>query len=127
MLTDAELRQDGRSTLITRLHALADWLEANPDVPVSPYAEVRIDYFGAALDEARAIREAAPGGWVKRTSSTDNYISYEHGDGSDEMKWRVCYAVHVSKSESTSCERVQTGTRHVEAHDEPVFEWKCDA
>jgi hypothetical protein len=122
-LTDA----DGRELLIRRLHDMADWLEANPGVTVSPYAEVTISHFAADMDDARAIREAAPGGWRKQTSPTDNYISYEHGDHDPASnRWRVAYCVHVAKSSAT-CERVQVGTRHVEEHDEPVFEWKCDA
>jgi hypothetical protein len=126
MLTSAGFQQAGRSTLIARLHALASWLEANPDVPVSPYSDIIVNYF-TTLDEARAVREAAPGGWRKQTSPADNYITYEHGETDGTGKWKVFYALHVAKSGSDTCERVQVGTKHVEEHDEPVFEWKCDA
>ena len=39
----------------------------------------------------------------------------------------LTYSLEVSKS--GTCERVQVGTRHVEAteaYDAPVFAWKCD-
>jgi hypothetical protein len=114
-----------RATLIARLRGMADWLEANPGVPVSPYSEVTVAVFGADLEEARAARAAAPGGWRKQTSPTDNYISYEHGEDDGTVRSRVTYAIHVAKS--ATCERVQIGVKHIEAHDEPVFEWKCDA
>ena len=118
---------DGRGILIARLRAMAAWLEANPDLPLSPYTDVTISYFGTR-DDARAARESAPGGWRKHTSPTDNYITYQHGDHDpDSGKWDVTYEIHVAKSGSSTCERVQVGTRHVEAHDEPVYEWKCDA
>jgi hypothetical protein len=117
---------DGRELLTARLRAMADWLDANPAVPLHPYSEVTISYFSDDIEEARAAREAARGGWRKQTSPTDNYITYEHGDNGDQQfnQWSVTYALHVSKA--ATCERVQVGTKHVEEHDEPVFEWKCD-
>jgi hypothetical protein len=119
---------EGRQLLTARLRAMADWLDASPGVPVHPYSAVIISYFGE-LDEARAARESAPGGWRKETSEVSSWISYEHGEQGDDgdMKYQVTYQFNVSKE--TTCERVQTGVRHVEAveaHDEPVFGWKCD-
>jgi hypothetical protein len=119
---------DGRAVLTARLRAMADWLDANPGVPLSPYSEVQINYFTNDIEEARAAREAARGGWRKQTSPTASYVTYEHGDtdgGEFAGKWAVTYAIHVAKA--ATCERVQVGVRHVEEHDEPVYEWKCDA
>lgn len=120
--------KDGRKILTARLRALADWLDANPEVPVSPYGQVQVYQFTDDMDIARAARASAPGGWDKDTSPVDNYITYQHKalpELDDSDKWTVQYALHVSKS--ATCERVQTGVRHIEEHDEPVYEWKCDA
>jgi hypothetical protein len=116
---------DGREVFIQRIRAMADWMEAHPDLPLSPYSELQVSYFGD-MGEARAAREHAPGGWRKQTSPTDNFISYEHGDDDGTAEWQVTYVIHVAKSGSSTCERVQVGTKHIEEHDEPVFEWKCD-
>jgi hypothetical protein len=121
-MTDTDT--DGRETLTLRLRLMADWLDANPQLPISPYSDVQIIEF-CDMEQAREARRSAPGGWKKSTSPTDNFITYEHhAEESDSIRWRVIYAIHVSKK--ATCERVQVGTKHVEEHDEPVFEWKCD-
>jgi hypothetical protein len=111
-----------RATVITRLRAMADWLEASPAVPLSPYITIAITAFASSEDDARAIRAAAPGGWRKDTTPETQWITYCHGD--DDARNQVVYQLNVNK-EATACERVQTGTVHVPAHDEPVYEWKC--
>lgn len=113
---------DGRGVLIARLRLMAGWLEDNPDVPLTPYSAVHVSFFGGTEAGARELRKAAPGGWRKDTSAADNYITYQHGDS--DPQWEVLYQYHVSK-EAMACERVQVGSRHVEEHDEPVYEWKC--
>lgn len=101
---------------------MASWLEAHPEVPLNPYIPISIDQFANTEEEAREIRAAAPGGWRKDGNQTSDWVSYEHGD--DDSRWEVTYRLNVNK-EATACERVQVGTRHVEEHDEPVYEWKC--
>lgn len=113
---------DGRGVLIARLRLMAAWLEDNPGLPLSPYIPVTITQFASTEEEARAIRRAAPDGWRKNMSPQSDWVTYEHGE--QDSRWEVTYELHVSK-EVTACERVQVGTRHVEEHDEPVYEWKC--
>ena len=122
------MSSDGREILTARLRAMADWIDANPRLPLSPYSKIMISCFGSDMKQARAARRDIPGGWAKDTSPSSNYITYVHGrddDDPDPSRWQVTYNLHVSKS--ATCERVQVGTRHIEEHDEPVFEWKCDA
>ncbi len=113
-----------RSVLTARLRALADWLDANPGIPVSPYTEMTINSF-SSMDEAREIRASAPGGWSKANSTTSKWITYKYHPlpGADPDKWQVSYNLNISKEDT--CERVQTGVKHIEEHDEPIYEWKC--
>jgi hypothetical protein len=119
-----------RSVLTARLRAMADWLDASPGIPLSPYISVVINQF-ATMDEAREARSSAPGGWVKDNNAASSWVTYHHdaspGPDADAVavKWQVRYSLNVSKADT--CERVQIGSRHVEEHDEPVYEWKCDA
>jgi hypothetical protein len=122
-------RPGGRDILIARLRAMAQWLEDSPGVPVSEFSPVHVSQWTDSVDDARAVMAAHPGGWSKDTSPTDNYITYRHGDAdpADPNRWNVLYQLHVRK-EAGACERVQVGTRRVEAveaHDEPVWEWRC--
>jgi hypothetical protein len=113
---------DGREVLTARLRALADWLDASPGVPLSPYCSVQVNTFAENMDDARTARASAPGGWEK--DSVGNYFAYTRAFLPDDSgKWEVSYALNVNKA--ATCERVQTGVKHVEEHDEPVFEWKC--
>jgi hypothetical protein len=113
---------DGREVLTARLRALADWLDASPGVPLSPYCSVQVNTFADNMDDARTARASAPGGWEK--DSVGNYFAYTRAFLPDDSgKWEVSYALNVNKA--ATCERVQTGVKHVEEHDEPVFEWKC--
>lgn len=119
---------DGRETLIARLHAMADWLQAHPDIPLSKYSEVIISAFPGSLDDARDAMDSAPGGWTKTTSPASGYISYARSLADrDSYQWRVTYQMSVSKDKSPSCTRVQVGTKYVEAHEQPVYEWQCNA
>jgi len=112
---------EGRGILIARLRGMADWLEAHPEIPLSPHVSIGIHQFADSEAHARQVRKAAGGGWVKQASPESDYVTYVHGDGAP---WSVKYFLNINKA-ATSCERVQVGTLHVEAHDEPVWEWRC--
>lgn len=117
-----ETTTDHRAEMIRGLRAMADWLEAHPGIPVSRYNPVTMTLFPADEAEARAIRAAAPGGWGKDPAG--DFIAYERQfSGAGSGTSRVQYRVLLSKNQT--CERVQVGTRHVAAHDEPVYEWRC--
>lgn len=112
-----------REEQIAGIRRLADALEANsegriPTIYIVLYAE---------MAEARAIRSQMPHGWTKTNHKTSSYISYTKQFCNNADSWEgVQYVIEVAKTET--CQRVQVGTKHVEAveaHDEPVYEWQC--
>jgi hypothetical protein len=111
-----------RAAKIAGLRAMADWLEANPAATMGFSSEVSL---WVDLAEAREIRKAAPGGWSK--GDRDFAVAYSQVFTPDLPEYhQIAYRLYVSKSET--CEQVQVGTEHVEAveaHDKPVFEWRC--
>ena len=117
-MSDNTTRQDK----INGIRALADFLEANPDVTL-PY-NVGINLF-VEMAEARDIRKGTYG-WRKEADG--NYFQYIKDFCPELGKYNnVSLNVYVPKSEDT-CKRVQTGTRTVEAveaHEEPIYEWVC--
>jgi hypothetical protein len=119
-----ETHDADRAEMIAGLRAMADWLEAHPGVAVDRFVPVSMTLFAASEDEARAIRAAAPGGWEK--DAKGDYLSYARRFSGEGYRCVVEYEVHVNKQ--TTCERVQVGVKHVEAveaHSEPVYEWRC--
>lgn len=135
--TPSQIRNDEldiwRSKVIDSLRDLADILKSTPrelfptpDINVSVYSvETPTDddqYHCTPVTPAivRAAMAAAPGSWHK--FSANDHISY-YKDIGDPLSFRF----HVSRS--TTCTKVQVGTKEVpavEAHDEPVYEWRCD-
>lgn len=91
--------------------------------------QIRVGHVVDSLEDVRRIRrDSGHFGWKKE----------DHGDlwsftlnlaGDNPGTRQVMLVLYVYKSaEGTNCQKVQTGTRHVEAveaHDEPVFEWIC--
>jgi hypothetical protein len=119
-----ETHDADRAEMIAGLRAMADWLEAHPGVAVDRFSPVTMNLFAETEDEARAVRAAAPGGWEK--DAKGDYLTYARQFSGEGYRCVVEYQVHVNKR--STCERVQVGTRHVEAveaHDEPVYEWRC--
>lgn len=114
---------DIRSAKINGLRKMADWLEANSDIPI-PRALGGCVFLD--MSEARDIRKTAHG-WTK--STTEDYFQYTLRFAPDNPEFNgTNYIVYVQKSEQT-CRRVQVGTKHVEAieaHDVPVYEWQCE-
>lgn len=109
-------RADRRASDIAGLRQLANWLEDHPGLEV-PYA------LGGAvfveLAEARAFMAEAPGGWEKKDSG--DYWAYDR-----KFAGRVTYTAYVGREQL--CQRVQVGTKTVEAvpeHDEPIYRWEC--
>jgi hypothetical protein len=107
------VKQLNRQEAIDKYRKMADWLEAHPDVPV-PHGNACSGTW-LSLEDARKAMHLS-GSWTKAYS--ENQVEYEH-----EVAPGLWFWIWVSRSEV--CQRVQVGTKHVEAHDEPVFEWKC--
>jgi len=113
----AQEEQVRRARMVSGLRELADTLEQFPGLPV-PFVSATV--YTDSLDQARAARRGIHG-WAKRNSAGSAYVTYEKMFGQVEL------GIYVSKS--GACERVQVGTTHVEAveaHDEPVYEWRCE-
>lgn len=66
-------------------------------------------------DSIRALMARSPGGWEKDVQAGCIYYT-KHLDNDAYIIFSV------SRPE---CKQVQTGTKRVEAHDEPVYEWQC--
>jgi hypothetical protein len=108
-----------RAAKIAGLRAMADWLEANPAATMAYSSEVST---WVDLAEAREIRKMTPGGWDK--SDRDFAVAYSRNFTPGLPAYhQIAYRLYVSKSET--CEQVQVGTEHVEAHDKPIYEWRC--
>lgn len=81
------------------------------------------DYVGydepVTVEVARAAMASAPGNWTKKQA--EDQIRYEKSYGE-----KLVFSMGIWRSQV--CERVQVGTRHVEAipaREEPVYEWRC--
>jgi hypothetical protein len=107
-------------TTADALRGLAGCLDSLPaelGLTIEVYASTYTDN----ITKARKLRKLMPGGWRKFTSPARAYIDYVRDFGGG-----VSMSVNVSKG--STCERVQVDTTHVpavEAHDEPVYEWRC--
>lgn len=123
---DTTARDIKRRDMISGLRAMADALENHPELPI-PYS-IAADTFWRTggdgriagqiqQDDARQAMAALPGGWAKTVGNT--FISYVQPFGDD-----VSYSICVERSQV--CQRIQVGTRPVPAHDEPIYEWKCE-
>lgn len=115
-----------RQNQISALRKMADWLEAHPQVDIT-YG-IQVDFY-CSMADAQAIRASAVGGWHKEISEYSNYTGYVRTFTHPDIPAykAVSYGLQVAKRET--CERVQIGTRHVEAqeaYDEPVYEWRCE-
>jgi hypothetical protein len=111
------------------LHALADAIESGA-LPLPFDVEVNVHWLldgdrhiteKPTADTARAAMAALPGAWNKRYLA--NYVVYERDFGGS-----VVYSINLNREDI--CRKVMTGTKHVdaiEAHDEPVYEWVCEA
>jgi hypothetical protein len=112
-----------RAEFIAGIRAFADFLEQNENVqiPVSLTANVY-----ATNDQARTIRRGTYG-WQKESDPSSAYFVYSKSFTESDLfeSWEgVQYVVTVSKKDT--CERVRVGVQHVEAHDVPVYEWRCE-
>lgn len=117
--------REGRARLIANLRELADLLELAPELP-APYSMHATVYLSSEAAARRARRRVR--GWRKHNTRESYYVTYEKviGGGSEYGRGAVTLSLEVSKGET--CQRVQVGTRHVEAvpaHEEPVYEWDC--
>lgn len=70
---------------------------------------------------ARVIRWARKNGWTVTKEYKDDEFSITVKDIKDPIS-----NVQFYSTRQVVCERVQVGTKHVEAHDEPVYEYQCD-
>lgn len=121
-----------RAACIRDLRALADLLEntAEPGFPTpevyaavysvsEPRADDPYSWAPTTLADVHMAMAAAPGDW-RKTAYADE-IRYAKKIGS-------AISVSFPVDRATTCKRVKTGTRHVEAvpaHDVDVFEWQC--
>jgi hypothetical protein len=114
-----------RTDFIANLRAMAQFLEDNPALPV-PYSTY-LTHYPQSLEEAREMRNGSFG-WEKQNAKDSSFVNFVKKFGGDQFgRGTVAYELAVSKSQT--CERVQVDTRHVEAveaHDEPVYEWRCE-
>jgi hypothetical protein len=113
-----------RSNFIDGLHYATAYFFNHPEVP-TPF-NVHISHFTTEA-EARKIR-AGSYGWSKEDAGEYfKYVRYFTPDNQPGYHV-VAYEIFVAKAESSTCRRVQTGTRHVEAQperDDPLYEWRC--
>lgn len=70
---------------------------------------------------ARIIRWARKNGWTVKKGYKDDEFTVSVTDIPDPVS-----NVQFYSTRQVVCERVQVGTKHVEAHDEPVYEYLCD-
>lgn len=109
-----------RQLTVAGLRQLADWLEANPDVPVTKYDQVGVVAFGSGKAEAGAVALAAP--------KMDKRYTSGLFEGSVKFAGNVRYEINIAREQV--CTKRVVGTKHVEevtypAHDEDVVEWDC--
>lgn len=113
---------DRRAEIVANLHAMATLFEQNPELPV-PYSI----YISTWVDDMETARSSRKGicGWKKVASPSRANTEYNLSIGGNEYgAGSITYSLSVPKTET--CKRVQVDTRHIEAHDEPVYEWVCN-
>ncbi len=121
-----------REDVISGLRELADWLEANPNVPIN------ILYGSASVVHTNAIGYGAFGGRetmmaLARMPGKWRKVSYGPKDSAfrlvrDFGNGAVEYQVYVPRVQV--CTKKVVGIKNVEeetvpAHDEEVVEWEC--
>lgn len=113
------LREDQRAAYIRGLRALADVLEAHPEVPV-PYhgnqADITISAFLHSEDpraELAAAARAFPCNWEKAVRDDGTYGSYFDLHGKLHG-----LSLRLTAYRDAVCERVVTGTRDIEVEEE---------
>lgn len=109
-----------RAEVVANLRRLADMIE-ECSLPVTPYVNTQVSHYADSIDEVRKIREQHLGGWVKE--DLGNFFSYHLNAGTGK-RTSVQYRVLINKR--NTCKRVVTGSRHIEAHDEEIVEWRCE-
>jgi len=110
-----------RASLAVAIRALADFVEAG-DAIMDSCMEARLTVFNNDLDKVRELMGRSPGDWNKEDAGA--WIAYNKRFLVGGRTFAT-YTAYVSKASTGTCQQVQVGTRHVEAHDEPVFEWRC--
>lgn len=108
-----------RAEMIANLRAMADLLEQHENLPV-PYS-VFLGVYPETMEAARTARKGIFG-WRKEAAPSAAFTEYSLSLGGNEFG-SVTYAMSVAKTDT--CKRVQVGTKHVEAHDIPIYEWDC--
>lgn len=109
---------DKRAKLTRGLRELADFLDANPDVPVRGL-DCCINVF--ADDKAHIVRTARIAGWQKNYNGNWFALQRWFGDGAIQLD------VNIERGEI--CRRVVTGTEVIPAQPErtvDTVEWVCD-
>lgn len=116
----ATIKADQRRLAFTAgLRALADFLDAHPEVPFPRYDTINV----FLDDKAQLARIARVGSWEKEYN--DSYFSLSRSFGED-------LRLDINTSRSKVCRKVVVGTRIVPAveakpeHEEDVTVWECD-
>jgi hypothetical protein len=115
------IKPNQRAQFIDGIRALADFLETHPqvDLPYSLCASVYTD--------AKSVRKMThlSGTWTKKYN--DYNVSYVK-PFTNSQTYSGSIRLVLSVERSQVCERVQVGTKTVEAvpaHEAPVYEWRC--
>jgi hypothetical protein len=124
-------KAERRTATITGLQALASWIKANPEIEI-PANFSNIVFFRAEETDIHAkfaeIAKAAP---FAEKNASETYFTL-----------KLCFSetvyIEYYTTREAICERVQVGTRFVEAtearvvtyetvpaHEEPIYEYKC--
>jgi hypothetical protein len=111
-------RAEKRSAQLQGLYELIHWLVDHEDVTIPYWLQVQHIIVCDTLDEAAEVRRQI--GRCEKTAN-DTFIGFERDFGGGIKLAAVILRDSV-------CERVEVGTRHVEAreaYDEPVYEYVC--
>lgn len=126
--TEEEMTE--RQRMIENIRHYADLLQTHPNLPI-PWSMHESAYL--TEEDARIARRGIYG-WTKHNTRESSYITYSKVIGGDGERWgQGTFTLEITvNKEDSQCQRVQTGTRHVEgysveAHDEPVYTWRCDS
>jgi hypothetical protein len=139
-LAKAERDRSRRIAEISKIRAIADFLEAHPELDV-PFYNTRIDYFVSDKEEMAKWATALPGKKEKIVDSS--YFTLKGSipvGGLDEWGDPVKIPVEILTSRNTVCTRVVKGTEikkvpaPLDQQPEPVMvekeveivEWVCD-
>lgn len=69
---------------------------------------------------ARVVKWARENGWeITKTYKDDEFTI--RVDGIPHIRY-----MHFYSTRQVVCKKIQTGTKHIEAHEEPIFEYQCD-